>query len=122
MATKLKIVTAQSPGLDPPRALGAPGLALWASVRSQYDIRDAGGVEMLAQACAALDRAESLSAEIAQDGQIIRTKQGPKVHPALRDELSNRAFVVRTLQRLGLDVEAVRSIGRPTTPLGVTGI
>jgi hypothetical protein len=27
--------------------------------------------------------------------------------------LANRSFVVRTLQRLGLDVEALKGVGRP---------
>jgi hypothetical protein len=31
----------------------------------------------------------------------------------LRAELANRAFVVRSLARLGLDVEPVRPMGRP---------
>jgi hypothetical protein len=40
-------------------------------------------------------------------------------HPALKHELSNRAFVVRTLSRLGLDVEPLRpSVGRPGLKVG----
>jgi hypothetical protein len=39
-------------------------------------------------------------------------------HPAMKHELANRAFVVRTLARLGLDVEAVKPIGRPPKLLG----
>jgi hypothetical protein len=42
-----------------------------------------------------------------------RTKQGLKDHPALKHELANRSFVVRTLHRLGLDVEAIKPVGRP---------
>jgi len=30
-----------------------------------------------------------------------------------RDELANRAFVVRTLERLGVNVETIKSVGRP---------
>jgi hypothetical protein len=82
-------------------------------VTSEYGIEDAGGVEMLAQACAALDRAEACAEHIRQDGEIVRTKAGPKDHPALKHELANRAFVVRTLARLGLDVEAIKPTGRP---------
>jgi hypothetical protein len=40
-------------------------------------------------------------------------KNGVRDHPALKHELSNRAFVVRTLHRLGLDVERVGRVGRP---------
>jgi hypothetical protein len=52
--------------------------------------------------------------QIDQDGECIRTKTGPGDHPLLKHELAARAFVVRTLGRLGLDLEPVRAgPGRP---------
>jgi hypothetical protein len=84
----------------------------------EYRIEDAGGIELLCQACAALDRAEALAAAIAEDGAVVHTRSGPKSHPSCRDELQNRAFVVRTLERLGLNVEAIKSPGRPVHPSG----
>jgi hypothetical protein len=80
---------------------------------SEYDIADTGGREMLAQACQALDRAEACAEAIRHDGVVLRSKAGIKDHPAIKHELANRAFVVRTLARLGLDVEAVKGVGRP---------
>ena len=65
-------------------------------------------MEMLLLACQSLDRAERCRAAIDRDGEIIEGPSGPKDHPAMKHELANRAFVVRALQRLGLDVEAVR--------------
>jgi hypothetical protein len=62
--------------------------------------------------------AESLRDAIDRDGEIIRTKAGPREHPGLKHELAARAFVVRTLHKLGLDVEAIKPIGRPTTQWG----
>jgi len=112
----LSMVSTGSPRSAPPRPLGADGTALWNRVMSEYRIEDAGGIELLAQACAALDRAEALSAAIAQDGAVIRTESGPKSHPACKDELACRAFVARTLEWLGLNVEVVKC--RPTKPLG----
>jgi hypothetical protein len=109
------------PGLariSPPRPLGPDGTGLWNRVMAAYRIEDEGGIELLAQACAALDRAEALAAAIAEDGAVIRTQSGPKSHPACKDELACRAFVTRTLERLGLNVEIVKSPGRPTKPLG----
>jgi hypothetical protein len=114
-ARNLSIVRSPTPDrLKPPRQLGTHGMKLWRSITSDYDVTDAGGIEMLAQACQALDRAEALRAVIEKDGEIIRTKAGLKDHPALKHELANRSFVVRTLQRLGLDVEAIKPVGRPT--------
>jgi hypothetical protein len=99
----------------PPRPLGEHGAALWQRVMTEYEIADSGGLEMLALACQALDRAESLRAEIDDDGEIIRVRGSIKDHPALKHELANRAFVTRTLAKLGLDVEPVRpSVGRPS--------
>jgi len=106
----------------PPRKLGEHGLALWRSVMAEYAIQDAGGVEMLCQACQALDRAEALREQIEIDGDVIRSKSMLKDHPGLKHELANRSFVVRTLHRLGLDVEAIKPVGRPGNPFGIKGV
>ena len=105
-------------GSQPSRPLGKAGGALWRTIMTDYEIADSGGLEMLLQACAALDRAENLRLEIDRDGEVIRTRGTVKDHPALKHELANRAFVVRTLSRLGLNFETVKPIGRPTQPVG----
>jgi hypothetical protein len=97
----------------PPRTLGSHGLSLWTRVQREYRILDCGGIELLCLACQALDRAESLSEAIAAEGQTICTRSGIKAHPALRDELANRAFITRALARLGIATEPVKSPGRP---------
>jgi hypothetical protein len=105
--------------LDPPRSLGKPGRSLWDRIMREYAIRDAGGVELLLLACEATDRAASLREVIDRDGELIPARSGLKEHPGLKAELANRAFVSRTLQRLGLDVEPVRpGIGRPGRGIG----
>jgi hypothetical protein len=101
---------------SPPRKLGTPGTALWNAVQAEFRIEDCGGIELLAQACAAADRAQSLAARIDQDGETIHTEHGLKAHPCLKDELANRAFIVRTLEKLGVTLEPIRPIGRP--PMG----
>jgi hypothetical protein len=83
------------------------------AVTKEYGIEDCGGVEMLCQACQGLDNAESYAEQIKRDGPVIRSKVGLRDHPLIKHELAARAFVVRTLQRLGLDVEAIKPIGRP---------
>lgn len=97
----------------PPRTLGVHGLALWDRVNSDYNISDAGGVELLAQACSAVDRAEALAECVSRDGVMLYGKHGEKAHPALKEELAARAFICRTLVRLGINVEALKSPGRP---------
>jgi hypothetical protein len=78
---------------------------------------------ILAQLCAALDRAESLKEAIERDGAVVYSRAGvPKTHPAVKDELGCRAFITRSLERLGLNVEAVKpGPGRPATSMGWTG-
>jgi hypothetical protein len=112
--TSLNLVDPASSGILPPRRLGQHGLSLWNSVQGADQINDAGGIELLTQACAAADRVEALAQRITADGEVVNTRSGQlKAHPGLRDELAGRAFIVRTLERLGLNLEAVKPIGRP---------
>ena len=71
MAKKtLKLVDPTDPAsaITPPRPLGEHGMRLWQGTLREYDIADIAGREMLAQACAALDRAEELREQIDLDG------------------------------------------------------
>jgi hypothetical protein len=106
----LRIVT--EPGTNcpqPPRSLGEHGQKLWDRVLAEYDVSDVAGIELLGQACQAVDRAEALAAYVAADGEIVRTVNGIKAHPGIKEELSCRSFIVRTLQKLGLNYEPLRS-------------
>jgi hypothetical protein len=99
--------------ITPPRKLGKHGRHLWNEVQSAYDIRDVGGRQLLALACAQLDRVESLAEQIARDGEVFNDgEKPPKAHPALKEELNGRMFIARSLERLG-----IMSIG-PDTPSG----
>jgi len=53
-----------------------------------------------------------LCEQIDNDGEVIRARGQIKDHPALKHELAARAFVVRTLSRLGLNFERCGH-GRP---------
>ena len=66
--------------VEPPRPLSAPGRAVWDRMVAAYDFGDPAGAEILAQACQAVDLAEST--------------EDPKL------ELQARAFVARILGRL----------------------
>jgi hypothetical protein len=113
----LSIVETGATVRPPPRTLGEHGLSLWHRVLAEYDIGDAGGIELLCLAAEATDRAEALKREIDADGQFTRSRGVVRDHPGLKHELANRAFAARTLARLGLDVEPLRpSPGRPPGP------
>ena len=64
-------------------------------------------------ACQSADRAEDCRLRIAQDGQVVETRQGPKDHPLIKHETAARSLTIRTLQRLGLDLEPLKPMGRP---------
>jgi hypothetical protein len=103
-----------STALKPLRKLGVHGSALWNVIMAEYHLDDAGGLEILQQACECADRIGRLAERIEADGEIIETKSGMRAHPLLKDEVSNRAFLVRTLERLGLNLEVVKPLGRPS--------
>lgn len=105
----------------PPATLDKAGRSLWSSILSEYTIEDSGGLAMLEQICAAIDRIAECAAAIDRDGVTISTMSGVvREHPALKVELGLRSFVVRSLHRLGLDIQTPRDIsGRPPGPSGV---
>lgn len=115
---QFSIVSSETTGIPPPRPLGEHGARLWGAIQAEYGIRDRGGIELLAQACGALDVVEALGAAIAADGAIVYGRAGPKAHPAVKDQIAARAFVVRTLEKLGVTTEPIKSPGRPPQPLG----
>jgi hypothetical protein len=96
-------------------------MQLWQRIQAEFSIRDSGGIEILCLAAACLDRAESLSAAIAEQGETVITKAGIRSHPSLRDEIANRALVARLLQRLGVTDMPVKAPGRPAAPVGWSG-
>lgn len=101
-------------GPEPPAHLGEIGADLWRGIVDQYAFDDPASYETLLQACAAADRAAACAAVIDEDGVLIRTKTGVRDHPLLKHEIAARSFVVRTLARLGLDLEPVHATrGRP---------
>jgi hypothetical protein len=107
---------------DPPGNLGQPGRTLWAAIQAEFRITDPGGVSLLHQIALATDRAEALRQRIDADGEAIASRTGLlKAHPLLRDELANRAFISRSLQRLGVLDMPIKPIGRPSQPLGWRG-
>jgi phage terminase small subunit len=118
MPAKLSVVTGDQPAVKPPRKLGRHGAQLWRTIMDEYEIADGAGLEMLASACSALDRAERCKERVDRDGEMIQGKGGHREHPLLKHELAARSFVVRTLQRLGLNVEAIKPVGRPPATHG----
>jgi hypothetical protein len=111
---RLTLIEPGATSVEPPRPLGAHGRGLWDRVHAEYQIDDIAGIELLCLAGQGLDLAEALAERIREDGEVVRTPTGIKSHPSIKEELSARGFVVRTLMKLGLNYEPLRSApGRP---------
>ena len=82
----LSVVPPVAIGGPPPRDLGPHGRELWDAVLKEYRITDRGGIELLAQACGALDLVEALGEAIAKDGVIVRTPSGLRANPAIKEQ------------------------------------
>src|SRR5262245_46284559 len=109
------IVAGETAIISSPRPLGSHGQRLWDRIQREYRIDDCGGTELLYQACAATDRVEALAEAIARDGEVVHSRSGvPRSHPSIRDELQLRAFIVKTIEKLGINFEAIKPLGRPS--------
>ena len=120
MAKKLTVVEG-APVADPmapPAELGEHGRRLWCEVQREYGIRDCGGRELLAQACAALDMARMCRERITADGLMQKMSSGWREHALVKHELANRAFLVATLQKLGVTTEPTKLHGAPYKAYG----
>src|SRR5262245_44421826 len=105
---KLVSPNTQASYRDPPTELEANGERLWRQVMFEYGMHDVTGLEMLKQICIAADRAASLKAQIAKDGEVIRHNGMVRQHPLLKTEMECRGFIVRTLKSLGLNFEPIK--------------
>jgi hypothetical protein len=111
----LTVIRSDGKPASTPPILGKSGAKLWQSIQSEYRIDDAGGRAILLQICLTLDRADECAEALDGDGVMIRTKSGGlRDHPLLKLELASRSFVVKSLHKLGLDIEPSRATtGRP---------
>jgi hypothetical protein len=100
--------------LEPTRKLGKEGQRLWTRIAGAYDLSDEGGRELLTLAGEAIDRAEDMKRAIDKAGLLIPNGSGVlRDNPLIRHEMGARAQAAKMLMRLGLDVEPLRSVGRP---------
>src|SRR6516165_10713092 len=94
---------------EPPASLGVDGRAFWTRLLAASYFADLSGQEFLAQMASTMDTIALLQDEIDRNGAVLRTRDGYKANPATKDLLAARAFLVRTMLRLGLSYEAVRT-------------
>jgi hypothetical protein len=111
---RLTLVEPTAFSAEPPRSLGEAGRKFWNRMQAAYDFSDVAGQEMLLQMAQVSDTIGLLQAEVETNGAVLRSRTGGvKANPAVKDLLGCRAFLVRTMLRLGLSYEEVKTPGRP---------
>lgn len=102
---------------DVPGVLAARSASLWSWVITEYQLEPAQ-VELLTEACLALDRADSARAIIDEQGAVVADRYGsPKMNPAAQIEAQARSFYASAVKQLGIKADAtpatLRSGGKP---------
>lgn len=99
-----------------PSGLSERAAALWRDVHDEFELAPAE-VELLTEACRALDRADEAAAVVDRDGLVVSDRFGsPKAHPAIDVERSARAFfaaAVKQLQIHATEASPTRSGAKP---------
>ena len=72
-------------------------------------------VELLTQACEAVDQIDAIAVELEQSGLTCSNR----LNPLARHQLNLRGFVVRTLTKIGIDEMPVRGPGPTAAGIGL---
>jgi hypothetical protein len=115
--TPLKVVASEVPPSharpQPPAHLGEDGRQLWLGVQTEYSMDDPAGLQLLRQAAECADRISNVRRQIDEQGEMLMIKGAPRIHPLCQVERDQRAALVRCLRALNLDLEPLKSRGRP---------
>lgn len=88
-----------------PRGLKAAGKKLWDASTKEFEWAD-HELALLEEACRVRDRIVELDAAVTEDGLMLASSQGSRVHPAVAESRQQRLALARllaTLQISGLD-------------------
>jgi len=87
----------------PPGHLRTPAKALWARLREDYCIDDAGGLALLEATCASYQRCEEARALIGKEGLTTVDRFGQtRAHPGIAIERDSRGQMISALRALKL--------------------
>lgn len=86
-----------------PTGLKAPGRALWDATVERFELADHEGA-LLEEACRARDRIVELRKAVSDDGLMIESSQGMRLHPAVVEERQQKLALARLLATLSIPV------------------
>ena len=99
---------------EPPQPLTADGFHLWSAITTEYKL-DPAALEILALGCEAYSRSRQAGAILDKEGLMSCNRFGDvHEHPAVKAERDARGQCLVALKMLGLNLEPVGAIGRPT--------
>lgn len=84
-----------------PKGLGPAGRALWRHISGDFDMAPHEQA-LLEEAARTRDRIAEMRAQVAQDGTMLTSSQGMRLHPAIGEERSQRLALARLLATLGV--------------------
>jgi P27 family predicted phage terminase small subunit len=97
-----------------PSHLSAEGKEIWRKLVREYDIQDAGGLQILRAGLEAFDRAQKCRVSIDRIGLVVKDRFGAvRPHPLIACERDARSSFLLALKQLNLDVQSLKDIGRP---------
>lgn len=98
-----------------PRGLAAAGRKLWDAGTGEFEWAE-HELAMLEEACRTRDRIVDLDKAVEQDGVMLQSPQGLRIHPAIAEGRQQRVAMARLLATLGMppleedDVPAARGV------------
>ena len=84
-----------------PRGLNAAGRKLWVAATTEFDWAD-HELAILEEGCRTRDRIVQLDKTVADDGLMLTSSQGNRVHPAVAEARQQRLTLARLLVSLGI--------------------
>lgn len=87
-----------------PPKLGAAGSRLWGDILAKYEL-DPHELLILTQAARTADTVAALDDLVRDEGEMVESPQGRKVHPALVEARQQRVTLARLLAALRIPVE-----------------
>jgi len=92
--------TPHEKAVQTPRNLAAAGRKLWDAATDEFDWAD-HELAVLEEACRTRDRIVQLDRAVSEEGLMLPSSQGSRVHPAVSEARQQRLTLARLLVSLG---------------------
>jgi phage terminase small subunit len=88
-------------GLKLPRGIMAAGRKLWDASTEEFELAQ-HELSILEEACRTRDRIVQLDRQVSDDGLMLTSSQGSRVHPGVAEARQQRLTLARLLATLGI--------------------